>query len=178
MPPPQIPGHSIDPTGEFPLGAPEYLFYLLFQAARQRDLRFDRALAGIGLNVHRWRTLAIIRRIENCAMKDLALYSAVDRTTLTRAVDQLVAQGLVQRWSTPRDRRRVNLMLSDAGEAAYRAALAALLSGNQDLLAGVSEGETRGAARVLAQVIRNIMEQPLEAEKLLAYGWPTGKPPA
>ena len=178
MPPPPLPGHSIDPTGEFPLGAPEYLFYLLFQAARQRDLRFDRALAGIGLNVHGWRTLAIIRRIENCAMKDLALYSAVDLTTLTRVVDQLVAQGLVQRWSTPRDRRRVNLMLSEAGEAAYRAALAALLSGNQDLLAGVTEGQTRAAARVLAQVIRNLMEQPLEAEKLLAYGWPTGKPQA
>lgn len=178
LPPPPMPAQSIDPTGEFPLGTPEYLFYLLFQAARQRDLRFDRALAGIGLNVHRWRTLAIIRRIENCAMKDLALYSAVDRTTLTRVVDQLVAQGLVQRWSTPRDRRRVHLMLSDAGETAYRAAMTALLSGNQAMLQGVTEGQARTAARVMAQVIRNLMDQPLEAEKLLAYGGPTGKPQA
>jgi DNA-binding MarR family transcriptional regulator len=143
---------------------------LLFQVARQRDLHYDRKLAAAGINLHRWRILAVIRRIENCSMKDLALFSAMDRTTLTRAVDQLVSEGLVERWSSPRDRRRVNLTLSHDGEAAYRRALTVLLKGNAAMLAGVEDAEVRGVARALRQVVRNLMEDPLAAEKLLAYG--------
>ena len=29
--------NSVDPDGEFPLGPPEYFFYLLYQAARQQS---------------------------------------------------------------------------------------------------------------------------------------------
>ena len=164
--------HNIDPTGEFPLPPSAYLFYLLFQAARQRDLHYDQKLAGAGLNVHGWRILAVIRRIETCSMKDLALFSAMDRTTLTRAVDHLVAEGLVERWSSPRDRRRVNITLSEKGEAVHAQALATLQNGNAVMLAGVEEDAVRGAARVLSQVIRNLMQDPLAASKLLAYAAP------
>lgn len=161
---------NVDPKGEFPIGASAYLFYLLFQAARLRDLHDDRKLAAAGLNLHRVRILAVIRRIENCSMKDLALFSAMDRTTLTRAVDQLVAEDLVERWSSPRDRRRVNVSLTDRGEAVYIQAAAALANGHATMLAGVEDEDLRGAARVLRQVVRNLVAEPLEASKLIAYG--------
>src|SRR3954464_4522653 len=134
-----------DPRGEFPMAPSEYYFYLLFQAGRQRDLHFARALARAGLNVARWRTLAIIRRIGACTMKELALYSTIDRTTLTRAVDQLVEQGLVERTIPSRDRRKVNLALSPEGEAAYSQAVPLLLAGNAELLAGFGEDQVRDA---------------------------------
>lgn len=149
---------------------------MLFQAARQRDLYYDQKLTAAGLNLHRWRILAVIRRIENCSMKDLALFSAMDRTTLTRAVDQLVADGLVERWSSPRDRRRVNVTLSDKGEAVHRQADATLLKGDRAMLAGVEDEAVRGAARTLRQVIRNLMEDPLVAARLLGYGQSTPGP--
>lgn len=170
MRPARLKRDNIDPTGEFPTGAPAYLFYLLFQAARLRDLRDDRKLAAAGLNLHRVRILAVIRRIESCSMKDLALFTAMDRTTLTRAVDQLVADDLVERWSSPRDRRRVNVSLTDRGEAVYIQAAVALANGNAAMLAGVEEEDLRGAARVLRQVVRNLVEDPLDVAKLIAYG--------
>ena len=169
---PQPPDNSLDPQHEFPLGAAEYFFYLQFQIARQRDLFFDQAVTDTGLNLHRWRTLAVIRRIENCSMKDLALYRAIDRTTLTRAVDQLVAQGLVERWSPSRDRRRVNVALSAKGEEVYSAAVATLLRQNAAMLQGVDDETLRATVRVLQQVVRNLVADPLSAEKLLAYGRP------
>jgi len=164
--------NTIDPTGEFPTAPPEYLPYLLFQAARQRDLYFDRQLAKLGLNLHRWRILAVIRRIENCSMKDLALFSASDRTTLTRAVDQLVDQGLVERWVSPRDRRRVNVSLTPDGEAAHARAATAVAAGHSAMLDGIAADEMRGAARVLRQAIRNLMDDPYAAERVLAYARP------
>lgn len=161
--------NALDPQGEFPLAAAEYFFYLQFQIVRQRDLFFDRALADTGLNLHRWRTLAVIRRIENCSMKDLSLYSAIDRTTLTRAVDQLVAEGLVERSHPQRDRRRVNVALSAKGEAVYSQTVA-LVRENTAMLRNVADAPLREAIRAMQQVIRNLAEDPLTAEKLLDYG--------
>lgn len=168
--------HSFDPTGEFPLGPGEYLFYLVSQTARQRELRFDRGAASLGLSLTRLRTLAVIRRIENCSMNDLALFTGVDRTTLTRAVDQLVRDGLVERWSPARDRRRVNVALSAKGEALHADAFKRLAMANRGALDKLGEAEIRQAARVLQQVLRAVMEDPLEAEKLLDYGRPPAGP--
>lgn len=161
--------HVIDHKGEFPLNPSAYLFYLLFQVARQRDVCYDRKLAAAGLTLQRWRILAVIRRIENCSMKDLALLSAIDRTTLTRVVDQMVAEGLVTRWSSPRDRRRVNVTLSEAGDAKFAQAVGLLGDGNAAMLAGVRDEALRGASRVLQQVVRNLVADPLVAERLLTY---------
>lgn len=167
--------NSVDPLGEFPMAPAEYFFYLLFQTARQRDVYFDQAFSGAGLNLHRWRTLAVIRRIENCAMKDLALYAAIDRTTLTRAVDQLVRRGLVERWSPTGDRRRVNVSLTAQGEAVYAQAVDRLLQGNAAMSEGLEESSLREAARVMQRVILNLMQDPIEAQRLLAYGRPMAR---
>jgi DNA-binding MarR family transcriptional regulator len=168
--------NSIDPQGEFPLAPVEYFFYLQFQIVRQRDLFFERAFRETGLNLHRWRTLAVIRRIENCSMKDLALYSAIDRTTLTRAVDQLVREGLVERWAPAGDRRRVNVALSPKGEAVYGQAVDTLLRENAAMMDGVEADDLRAAVRVGQRIVRNLMADPAEAERLVAYGRPTPAP--
>ncbi|WP_296599165.1 MarR family winged helix-turn-helix transcriptional regulator [Phenylobacterium sp.] len=166
--------YSVDSTGEFPLSPPEYLFYLIFQTSRQRDLSFDRAGGRGTLSLTQLRTLAVIRRIENCSMKDLALFSGVDRTTLTRAVDQLVRGGLVERWSPAGDRRRVIVSLSAEGEALHSRAVEGAVSRHARFTAGLDETEIRAAARVLQRVLRNLMDDPLEAETLLDYGRPLG----
>ena len=169
---PQPSDNNLDSQGEIPLAPPEYFFYLQFQIVRQRDLFFDRVLSGTGLNLHRWRTLAVIRRIQQCSMKDLALYSAIDRTTLTRMVDQLVEDGLVQRRSPARDRRRVQVSISAKGEAAYAEAAARWRESNAAMTEGLDAEDLRGATRMLQQIVRNLAEDPLAAEKLLSYGRP------
>lgn len=176
MRPPQRNDHISDKAGEFPLSPPLYLFYLLFQVARQQDINYGQKFAVTGLSLQWWRILAVIRRIENCSMKDLALYSAIDRTTLTRAVDRLVDEGLVERRSAPGDRRRVHVMLSANGEAVFSRAAQILLDGNAAMLAGIETDDVRTAARVLRQIVRNLVDDPLTAEKLLAYNRPGAKP--
>ena len=161
--------NSLDSKGEFPMAPEEYFFYLLFLAARRRDLHFERTLAEAGLNLTRWRTLAIIRRIAACTMKDLALYSTVDRTTLTRSVDQLVEKQLVERMTPRGDRRKVSLALSPAGEELYSRAVVLLMSSNAGLLDGVSEATIRGANRLLQTMVRRTALDEREAEDLLKF---------
>jgi DNA-binding MarR family transcriptional regulator len=162
--------NSLDPDGEFPLGPPEYFFYLLFQAARQRDLFFDRELKPVGLNLAQWRSLAIIRRLETCTMTQLARYSTVERTTLTRAVDQLVARGLVERLAPARDRRQVNLSLTDLGKSVYGEAVAILKARNEAVLAGIDPSRLRDAARVLQTTLERLTGDGGLAADLLSFG--------
>ena len=99
---PLFPENSPDPAGEFPIGVKEYIFYLLFQAARHRDMAVDALLGPIGLSLPAWRAMLVVRRIENCTMKALARYSSMDRTTLTRTVVRRSAS------SMPSSRSRFN----------------------------------------------------------------------
>ena len=48
-------------------------------------------------------------------MSELARGTFVDRTTLTRVIDQLVAEGYVRRHVAPGDRRKVMVALTPAG---------------------------------------------------------------
>ncbi len=162
--------NSIDPDGEFPLGAPEYFFYLLFQAARQRDGFFDKALKSVDLNLAQWRSLAIIRRLETCTMSSLARYSTVERTTLTRAVDQLVSRGLVSRWTPEQDRRQVNLALSDQGEVTYGKAVEILKDRNQWVLQDIDPERLRDATRVLQKSLRRLIDDDDLALDLITFG--------
>jgi DNA-binding MarR family transcriptional regulator len=165
----EIPDRSTDPDAEVPLTA-DYYFYLVFQAARQRDLFCDRVLKPIGLNVAKWRSLAIIRRLEVCTMTALARYSTVERTTLTRAVDQLVGHGLVARAVPERDRRQVNLSLTEAGEESYRQAVAILFARNQEILAEVSSDRLRDANQVLRTTLEKLVGNAALAADLTNFG--------
>lgn len=160
---------SPSPGEEPPLEA-DYFFYLLFQAARQRDLFCDRVLKPIGLNVAKWRSLAIIRRLEVCTMTALARYSTVERTTLTRAVDQLVSRGIVARSTPERDRRQVNLSLTDAGEDLYQEAIAILFEGNQAVLADVDAVRLEDASEVLRSALEKLVGQRDVAADLMNFG--------
>lgn len=152
------------------LDVPEYFFYLLFQAQRRRDMTFDAALAEGGLNITRWRTLSVIRRLHDCTMKDLAGFTAIDRTTLTRSVDQLVEQGLVNRSTPPGDRRKVVLTLTEAGDAFFSEAVGMLNDFNHQALRGVSAERQLVVLDVLQTVLRNLCEEQDQAEDILTFG--------
>ncbi len=161
---------SIDPAGEFSMNVPEQLFYLLFQIVRHRDSGFEVELAPIGLTVARWRTLAIVRRMDGCTMKELARYSTVDRTTLTRSVDHLVVEGLVDRHVPPKDRRQVVLTLTPAGLEIYDKAASLLMDYNRRLVRGIAPEAQRDLTRTMEAVLFNLFDNPAEPEAIIKFG--------
>ena len=161
---------SPDPEGEFPLDTPQYLFYLLFQINHHRDVAFEPSLEPFGLNVATWRTLSIVRRLEGCTMKSLAAYSTIDRTTLTRAVDQLVARGLVARVTPPGDRRKVSLSLTEAGDAVHEKVIPALVAFNVSNLKAISPARQREVARALQTILRAVVGDAGDADDILTFG--------
>jgi DNA-binding MarR family transcriptional regulator len=161
--------NSVDPIGEFAMGVPEHLFYLLFQTAHHRDQRLGERLAKIGVTVPRWRTLAVIRRLGECSMSELALLSAGDRTTLTRSVDQLVNSGVVERSVPPTDRRRVQLRLTEAGHALYHQSVKTLMGLNAEVIEAVPEEIRRDVVRGLEAILVKLIDDPAESDSIRRF---------
>jgi DNA-binding MarR family transcriptional regulator len=152
-----------------PHPAPAYLFHLFIAIDRLRDARLDKALRPLGLNVSRHRAIAVIALLEPCTMSELADLSVVDRTTMTRVVDQLVARGLAGRTTPSEDRRQVLISLTDDGREVYGLALKIVADINKTALAGVSDQVIRDFARVEQSILTNLASNAALARRLLAF---------
>lgn len=144
----------------------EWFFYLMFQTVRRRDRAFGAALEALGLNLPKWRALSAISRLSGCTMNELADFTTIDRTTLTRTADQLIDAGLVARGGHVGDRRIVRLELTPAGDTIFDSALSAMRRFNGEALAGISEADQAHLRETLRAVIANITGSPDRAEAI------------
>jgi DNA-binding MarR family transcriptional regulator len=134
----------------------EWFFYLMFQTVRRRDQAFAGELESMGLNLPKWRALSVISRLSGCTMNELAEFTTIDRTTLTRTADQLISAGLVSRGGLPGDRRIVRLELTPEGERIFQKALQGMRKFNAQALNGVSAKDQDHLRATLRAVLANI----------------------
>jgi len=161
---------AADPTGEFPLSPGDYVLHLVASVALFRDAALNRLLRPQGLNVGRYRVLGVLARFGRCSMTEVANYTAMERTTLTRIADQLVRAGYVDRTSSDKDRRQVLLELTPAGRQAHRPAVMALQGYNSRAMEGVSEAALRETARTLMAVVDNVAANRAARDAILVVG--------
>jgi len=163
---------AADPKGEFLFDPAIYVFHLSVAISRLRDAQLERELKPTGVNVARHRALTVIHRFGPCTMTELADYSAVDRTTLTRTVDQLVQDGHVHRGAKPEDRRQVVLTLTEAGREAAAAARDVVARHNRKILDGVPDDILRAMVHGQRQILANLAPTPEVLERLLTLAAP------
>jgi DNA-binding MarR family transcriptional regulator len=90
---------------------PELSGHIIARLARQLEV----AVSAVGLSLAQYRLLAILGETGEAAASKLAELMAVSRPTITGVVDGLVARGLVAREAVEGDRRRVDVVLTEAG---------------------------------------------------------------
>jgi DNA-binding MarR family transcriptional regulator len=159
--------HAAVPQLDPPADPDEYLFYLIGQCARRREAAMAEAFKSLGMSHAKWRVLTMIYRIDGLTMGELASFDAVDRTTLTRTVDQLCQEGHVRRVDDPNDRRRVRLTLSPSGVALRNASLRMSRATARRAFAEVPDADQAGALRALRALIEAMMDDPRKAQEVL-----------
>jgi len=166
--PPSRPA-SVDPLGEFPFGAADYVLHLLAAIHQFRDTALDGRLKVLGLNVGRYRVLGVLNRFGACSMTELSHFTAIDRTTLTRIADQLVATGRVERKSTVKDRRQVLLELTKGGVEVYAAALSVVFDVNRQIQQDIPDDAHRSTARTLKRIVENLVPDPVARDSIIHF---------
>lgn len=92
------------------------------KTARVLTRRYDNRLRPLELTVAQFSVLSVVRGNPGKSINDLAGRIAMDRSTLTRNIDLLIAKGLVVKTTAERGNGRI-CRLTDEGERRLDAAI-------------------------------------------------------
>lgn len=124
---------------------------------RHNQLNLARVLRPFELSVPQWRVLSALATRDGQTVGQIADYAVLDRSGLGRLLEQMEADGLVERTSAPDDRRAVLIRLAAAGRKKRAAALPLVVKHYRRLMHGISGEEHRTMMRLLRRFKANAM---------------------
>ncbi|HMR36671.1 MarR family transcriptional regulator [uncultured Paracoccus sp.] len=125
-------------------------------AGRQIRKLFNARASEYGLTLARAQALILLREKGAMTQADLAMELEVERPTVARLVDAMVAAGHVTRETSESDRRYRNIALTDAANGDIRALEQLTAALREDVLADISASDLSVVNRVFTQMLRNI----------------------
>lgn len=117
------------------------LYWLAVISSRASAPVYKLCAERYGMSVAAWRLMAHLGERQPQSAKELGGRAAMDSVSITRALNQLDALGLLQRTIDAADRRRVVLRLSRKGRAAYEAIAPLSVAAEQAVVAGLTPAQ-------------------------------------
>lgn len=136
--------------------------YPLFQMAQVIAATHDHIVSRVTsykLTPSAWRAIALLAEGEAWTVKTLADAAVIERSALSRIIDKLEGDGIVERTANPRDGRSSSLSLSTRGRALYDECTPFALEAMETAFRGVDRSEMHELASVLGRVIDNLKDQ-------------------
>jgi MarR family transcriptional regulator for hemolysin len=133
----------------------------LMRTAKDARLCMEAALAAAGASYATFVILDAISLEPGLSQRQIARYLSIEGPPLTRHLDRLEAEGLVERRRDERDRRVQRVFPTAAGARLYQA-LCPIVGGlEQDLLADVPPRDVEAFARVLDRLRTHMQSRDL-----------------
>ena len=148
---------------------PSYLSYLLYQTEQHRRALAADCIAKHGLTFPKWVAMVALRRFGECSMTRLAKLSASDRTTLTRSVDGLIRDGLVERKTSPTDRRIVVISLTRTGQELLTRIRADIRPLNEEVCGELTAEEQTAMTGYLKKMLGGLIDEPEWKQDVLGF---------
>ncbi|HTT10791.1 MAG TPA: MarR family transcriptional regulator [Burkholderiaceae bacterium] len=126
---------------------------LLSEAARKATADLERVLRPKGIPVEYWRVLEVLADESGRPMSWLAATLSMRLPTLSKLVDRMVADALVQRAVDPQDLRRVLVYISDPGLALVTGLRGTVRRQRSAQEASLGQAHGRALKRLLAAFI-------------------------
>jgi DNA-binding MarR family transcriptional regulator len=127
---------------------------LLSEASRRATADLERVLHPEGIPVEFWRVLEVLADESGRSMSALADAVSMKLPSLSKLVDRMVANALVQRAPDPEDNRRVLVYISDVGLARVRRLEATVQRQRLSLESSLGRANGRELRRLLEAFIR------------------------
>jgi 3-hydroxy-9,10-secoandrosta-1,3,5(10)-triene-9,17-dione monooxygenase reductase component len=121
--------------------AKTYLAYLLARASQIVSGEFHAALKRWRLSVGEWRVLACLADAEGLGVGELAAMALMQQPRMTKILDNMAREALIERRADPEDRRRARVHLTETGRARVAPVLAAAKEHEAAILAPFTEEE-------------------------------------
>jgi MarR family transcriptional regulator, transcriptional regulator for hemolysin len=124
----------------------------LMRTAKDARLCMEAALAEAGASYATFVILDAISLEPGLSQRQIARYLSIEGPPLTRHLDRLEAEGLVERRRDERDRRVQRVYSTTVGTRLYQALCPIVVGLEDELLAGVPPRDVEAFARVLARL--------------------------
>lgn len=131
----------------------EYLAFLLAQASHRVSGVFHHAVEGAGLSVTEWRVLASLSGSAGETIGALSELTLTKQPTLSKIIQRMERQGLVERRAAALDRRQTLVAMTPAGRALAARCVQRALQHQSRVLRPLGARNARTLIRVLRQLI-------------------------
>jgi len=138
------------PEGSFVAG---YMSYLLAQASHVYSAGVHPRLKEKSGGIAEWRVLACLVDVDGMSVSRLAELALFNQPRLSKVLDRLGAQGLIERRGDIDDRRRVRVHITPKGLALARPLIETAKQHEAEMLAGYTDEEVAAIKRMLKQII-------------------------
>lgn len=131
---------------------------LLFLTSKSAKEVLEARLQAQGASHTAWLVLhaLIDHGLEGSQQRTLAEHLCIEGPTMTRHLDRLEAEGLIERRHDPEDRRGTLIVSTAAGKRTSRRLTDVMKQAQADLLAGLSPAEIETLTRLMQRVRDNV----------------------
>lgn len=140
--------------GEIGLG--NFPPYLMNRIMGRYNAELRNGMARLGLTTPKARALAVLSVRDGLLIRELAVYTVIEQSTLSRALDQLQASGLVRREADPADSRGVRVFITEDGRAAFVDLWPHMAEAADAMFRGIDEPERQAFVATLQKMLANI----------------------
>jgi len=119
----------------------DHLFFLFTQVVGHRDSVIGQRLQHLDISASKWRVLGTLQSRNMLMMSELAEMTAIDRTTLTRMLNQMQGNGLVLRTPDVDDKRAIMVTLTRRGQNLFLKANQIVEQINDEITQDISDAE-------------------------------------
>jgi MarR family transcriptional regulator for hemolysin len=133
-----------------------YVGKLLKFTTKEGSEVVERRLQAAGGSLPEWLILQTLSEQEGELQRQLAQRLCIEGPTMTRHLDRLEANGLIERRPDPDDRRGTRVFATDDGRDRLQAMWAAMERSERDLLDGFSPEEVDTFVEMITRVRENI----------------------
>ncbi len=131
----------------------DYLLYLMARASHVLSAEFHTTLRRAGVPVPVWRVLATLSGSPPETVTGLAEACLLQQPTMTKLLDRMVRDGLVQRLPDAKDRRVVRIEATPRGEALVKDLLDAARQHETEVLRRFPEMDEHALKELLRAII-------------------------
>jgi DNA-binding MarR family transcriptional regulator len=134
------------------------LFYWTGLLEDRYNQDFVKAMRPLRVTVPRFRTLAVLMELSDLTVNELASHSSIERSALSRLLDQLEAEGLIVRRQKSADKRALAISITDSGRAAYRTMRPVRREILRRATEGIAPSDIANMLSVVQRMLRNLEE--------------------
>ena len=138
------------------IGLENFAPYLMNRITGRYNAALSSEMAALGLTTPQMRSLAVLSAIDGILIRELAVYAVVQQSTLSRALETLDQNGMIQRETDGDDSRGTRVYLTAAGRDAYERLWPHMSAAYEAMFTGIDDAEKRAFVGTLQTMLRNI----------------------